>query len=190
VGLEFLRRYPEGARAWVALSGTSGFPFRTAFHTDYFEPRVGRMCGFVQRHWEKITWLRPHVSREAVMRAFVRMLKVTKMASPTLDKAMFYKLGADFIHNDLGIYARIFQELAVHNATDVLGDVEIPAFVVAGTADRMIPHYVSRAMAAQLPAARYWELPGATHFCLLEQSTTLNTGIAAFLDDHALLPST
>ena len=49
-----------------------------------------------------------------------------------------------------------------------LGDIEAPALVIAGTADRLTPHIHSVQLAQGLPHARLVSVPGAGHMIALE----------------------
>jgi class 3 adenylate cyclase len=57
-----------------------------------------------------------------------------------------------------------WQTFARADARDALTDVRAPTLVMHAAGDRLIPVAQARVMAAQLPNARFVELPGADHF--------------------------
>jgi class 3 adenylate cyclase/alpha-beta hydrolase superfamily lysophospholipase len=57
-----------------------------------------------------------------------------------------------------------WQTFARADARDALADVRAPTLVMHAAGDRLIPVAQARVMAAQLPNARFVELPGADHF--------------------------
>jgi pimeloyl-ACP methyl ester carboxylesterase len=63
-----------------------------------------------------------------------------------------------------------------------LRDVHVPALVVGGTRDRLLPPRHSEAMAANLPDARLVLLPDCGHMAMLERHTELNGLIAEFAE--------
>ena len=60
--------------------------------------------------------------------------------------------------------------------------ISVPALVVHGDADRIVPIENGRALAARLPNARFVELPGRGHNLPLEEPETFSRLVAEFLD--------
>jgi pimeloyl-ACP methyl ester carboxylesterase len=71
-----------------------------------------------------------------------------------------------------------------HNATDRLGTVQLPALVVTGTDDIMVPPRLGRALAALIPGARFVEIPDGGHSVNLEQQRAFNEVVGEFLAAH------
>jgi pimeloyl-ACP methyl ester carboxylesterase len=63
-----------------------------------------------------------------------------------------------------------------------LRDVHVPALVIAGTRDRLLPPRHSQAIAANLPGARLVLLPDCGHMAMLERHVELDRLIAEFAD--------
>ena len=179
--LEFFRTYPNRARAFVALNGTHGYPLRTAFYSNVREKRFEQVFKFVQKHWHRAVWIRPHVTRTSIMETFVRAIQAARIAGASLDRESFFDMASDFMHNDLKIYSEIFQQLGRHSAKDVLPNIQTPALIVAGSRDSFIPAYLSKEISQNIPHSEYWEIPGATHFCPLEYPHTINHRIKQYL---------
>lgn len=179
--LEYFRENPGAASAFVALNGTYGNPFRTAFHSGILEKRFERVFHFIQKHWERIIWLRPHITKTALIHGFIRSIQLAKVAGKSIDKDAFYDMSCEWIHNNLEVYSEIFVQLGWHNAGDLLPNIHVPTLVIAGTQDSFIPAYVSKEMAQRLPNANYWEIPGATHFCPLEFPHAINVRVKQYL---------
>ncbi len=59
--------------------------------------------------------------------------------------------------------------------------IDVPALVVHGDADVIVPVENGRALAARLPHARYVELPGRGHNLMLEDPDTFNRLVLEFL---------
>jgi pimeloyl-ACP methyl ester carboxylesterase len=62
-----------------------------------------------------------------------------------------------------------------------LGDVRVPALVVAGADDPLTPPWLSEELVRELPAATMVVIEGARHMPMLEAPATLNLLIGAFL---------
>ena len=61
--------------------------------------------------------------------------------------------------------------------------ISVPALVVHGSADRIVPVENGRVLAARLPNARLVELPGRGHLALLEDADAFNRAVAGFLSE-------
>jgi pimeloyl-ACP methyl ester carboxylesterase len=60
--------------------------------------------------------------------------------------------------------------------------IEVPALVVHGDADLIVPVENGRRLAERLPNARYVELPGRGHNLPLEEPDTINRLVLDFLE--------
>jgi 3-oxoadipate enol-lactonase len=67
------------------------------------------------------------------------------------------------------------------DSTELLREVDVPALVVVGTDDALIPPAESEAIAAALPNARLVRLEGAGHLPPLERPDELNRELLDFL---------
>jgi 3-oxoadipate enol-lactonase len=61
--------------------------------------------------------------------------------------------------------------------------IDVPALVVHGDADRIVPVENGRALAARLPNARLVELRGRGHLALLEDPDVFNRAVVGFLSE-------
>lgn len=64
-----------------------------------------------------------------------------------------------------------------------LASIGCPALVLVGAEDRLTPPSEARAMAAQVPGARFVELAGAGHLSCLEAPGAFEAALAEFLDE-------
>ncbi|MCU0843940.1 MAG: alpha/beta hydrolase [Spirochaetes bacterium] len=75
-----------------------------------------------------------------------------------------------------------FRICASFDYTDMLREVGVPSMVLACTGDKMVPHDVSRALAAGLPGARLEVLEGEGHLPYFERHQEVNGLIAEFIE--------
>jgi pimeloyl-ACP methyl ester carboxylesterase len=66
----------------------------------------------------------------------------------------------------------------------LLPGLTVPALVVAGAMDRIVPPSSSRAMAAQIPASHYVEIPETGHMLIWERPAETAAAIDVFLREH------
>lgn len=179
VSLEVIRRAPERVAGFVALLGTHGRPFRGAF------PRpVARATESLFALALRFPFLAQGPLDLAVALPDLAFAVLTRalFVGPDADRRVFDGNVRWVAGTDRRVYLRTMLELAEHDASDVLPRVRCPALIVCGTRDHLTPPKVAREMAAAIPGAEYVELPGGTHFGLIEHAAALNERLVAFLD--------
>ena len=187
VSLEYLRQSPDGAAALVAINGTPGFPFHTAFDRNLHR-QLRLTFRTIQRHWRKAMWAKSVVARDQVVQSFIRTVQWAGLASRRLDRRVFRELAMQFVNLDLGIYSEIFNRLGEHDATDVLPTLRVPALLIGGDRDRMTPMHRTALMAGQIPDSELLAVRGGTHFTPVEYPEQVNNAVASFLDRRGLMP--
>jgi len=70
---------------------------------------------------------------------------------------------------------------AAFDQRESIARIESPAWVIAGSEDRLIPIAYAHFLAGRMPAARLQILPGAGHMALLEQPGQVAHGLMQFL---------
>lgn len=98
--------------------------------------------------------------------------------SETIERILDWRL-----EQDAGELAREAQGAAGLNfdVSDRLRDIEVPAIVVHGTADRVLPVENGRLVAEKLPNARLEMLEGAPHMLMIEHADAVNELLGEFL---------
>jgi pimeloyl-ACP methyl ester carboxylesterase len=171
VSLEAIRLQPERIAGLVALLGTYGKPFRTAFPTPVGESLEG-LFRLLHRY--------PAVAQGALDLA----VALPEVAFALLSRLLFVGADADrevFAANvrsvagvEKRLYLRTMLALAAHDASDVLPTVRCPTLIVCGERDHLTPPRVARQMADAIAGAEYREVPRGTHFALIEQPERIN----------------
>jgi pimeloyl-ACP methyl ester carboxylesterase len=92
-------------------------------------------------------------------------------------------------HVNLPLFLRMLERAGEHSAEDLLGEVDVPALVVAGEKDSFTPPDYARALADGLPKGELVVLPGGTHVAPLEQHESLNLRVIQFIDRLAGAPA-
>jgi pimeloyl-ACP methyl ester carboxylesterase len=67
------------------------------------------------------------------------------------------------------------------NVEERLGEIEAPALVIAGTADRVVPPANAELLAARIPNATLDLIPGAGHLAFIEEPERFNRDVVEFL---------
>lgn len=71
----------------------------------------------------------------------------------------------------------------------LLPEIDVPALVVAGADDRIVPVEESEAMARSLPQGRLAVIPDAGHLVMVEQAEAFNRQVTGFLQETGHAPA-
>lgn len=89
------------------------------------------------------------------------------------------RVDPSIIHGDFLACSRL-------DLTDRVAQIRVPALVVCGTEDKMMPPSLSEALRSQIPGAGLALIPEAGHFVMLENPEPFNRALADFV--HSLTP--
>ncbi|RBI63270.1 alpha/beta hydrolase [halophilic archaeon] len=78
-----------------------------------------------------------------------------------------------------------FAAMDAFDASDRLYEITVPALVLHGTADRVVPVENGRSLAEDLPRGELREFEDGSHLFFLERSKDVNDELLGFLDEHA-----
>ena len=89
------------------------------------------------------------------------------------------------LDSDASDRARLWQGVAVQafDVADRLGEIRVPALVLHGTADAVVPVENGELLAEGLPDAEFVTLSGAPHLLFIERKSAVNDYLTDFLDD-------
>ncbi len=187
LGLELHRHHPGRASALVAIHGTAGRPLDTAFDSPFTSRAAPYVFGLMKLLGRRFGLVGPTLARRAiVVRSFVEIGRRLRCMAPDINIPGFQEVAEDWTRLDLDAYARIFEALGAHDASDLLELIETPTLVVAGDADLFTPLPLSEEMAKTLPDASLEVIGGATHFGLLEYQDEIADAVERFLDEREL----
>jgi pimeloyl-ACP methyl ester carboxylesterase len=186
VGLELHRDHPERLSAMVAVHGTPGRPLARAFDSELTErvaPWIFQLMRVVGRN---LGLVGPTLARSPiVVRSFVEIGRRLGCMSEDIDIEAFRDIAEDWTRLDLDAYARIFEALGAHDASDLLPGINTPTLVIAGGADRFTPQDLAAHMVATMPNASMQVVDGATHFGLIEYGHEIADAVEQFIDKGA-----
>ena len=81
-------------------------------------------------------------------------------------------------------FARQIDASLGHDTRARLGELRLPALVIAGAEDALVPPYLVRELADAIPGARYVELAGVGHSANLEGRSEFNRLLREFFAAH------
>ncbi|NUN15515.1 MAG: alpha/beta hydrolase [Myxococcales bacterium] len=181
LNFEWMRNYGDRVNGIIAINGTAGTPFRTAFQTDLVERHIPQAFEFIRKYWQKAA---PWGARLAGSQAFLRSLQLLGLVGHTLKSNDFMDLAKAFAKLDFGVYSDILESVGNHSAHDVLPTINVPTLIMAGQHDLFTPVTTAREMSEAITDAELYVVPGGTHYCPLEFPELTNLRIEKFLRDR------
>jgi pimeloyl-ACP methyl ester carboxylesterase len=87
--------------------------------------------------------------------------------------------------SDASDQARLWQAEAVEDfdVSNSCADIDVPALVMHGTADKVVPFENGEMLAERLPQSRFVPVEGGPHLFFIEQADLVTDHIREFLDD-------
>lgn len=114
----------------------------------------------------------------------LQLAKGLGVVAPSLDAELAREVVDSYMRQDFEVYNRILMSLAAHDATDVLGGLDVPTLVIAGTRDPMTPMALSERIVSALPNAELVTLEGGSHYVPIEFPDRLNELVGRFLAER------
>lgn len=181
VALEIFRLAPDRVKLLVLINGVAGAPWESVFNA----PRVGRLVphalGLIRRM--------PNLTQSITERVMqwpetVTWAKRTGLAGQTLDEDIFAQLAGSFAGLDMDLYMHTLQLLGLHDARDLLPEVDVPLLLIAGDRDLFTPRSAAEDMVRRVHGAELLIIPGGTHYVAVEYPELVNLRIEKFLRER------
>jgi pimeloyl-ACP methyl ester carboxylesterase len=113
-------------------------------------------------------------------------LKRSGLAGRTLDEATLADLAVAAGRLDLDAFLRNLRAFAEHAARAALAAVDVPALVIAGDRDPLVPAAVAEEMARRIPGAELFMVSGGAHMAPVEHPELVTLRIERFYRQHGL----
>lgn len=185
VALESFRIAPERVAGLALMNGVSGKIWDSALDLGFMDkvlPPAIRAVGTMPRAVEAV------VRRAVGIPDVVGWAKRFGLAARSLDEDIFAELAGSFEDLDMGVYLRVLELLGDHDASDMLGDVDVPTLVIAGDKDLFTPRSAAQRMVQGVAGAELYVIPGATHYAAVEFPELVNLRLEKFLLERGYAP--
>ena len=190
--LEYYRDHPEQFVGFAALAGTSGRPYDTLGDWPPLRVWMPRLMPIGTRIVSAASplmrlalggvarWPGPGLITAAARVGVDDLAVRAGIMAPPLDLDVVRDLVLDYGSLDWRAVARTTRFLAVHDASDMLADIDVPTLVVTGTRDWITPPRLARELAGPFRDAELVLLEGATHYAAVEYPEQVNGHLARF----------
>lgn len=177
VGLELARLAPERLAGLVLLNGTAGRPL-AGLRVPGAERLVPLALALLGRNPRAAGRILDAAARMDGLEGALKAVGWIQREFPSHDFQSFLE---EFRQLDLPRYFQLFQALIAHDASDVLPSLKVPTLVLGSEHDFLTPPRDARRLANQIPGARYWIIPGASHYAAAEAPDCVAERVLEFL---------
>ena len=189
VALELQREHPERSRALVLANGSPGSVLRKLMKSDKWTQKLHDVCSKFARREQPlgITQKEPSAPSPLLQRLAKAGAKMGILGR-NINLPAFSVMIQRWITNDVRIYPSVFLSLDLHDASELLPNIQVPVLVIIGERDYVTPLQFSEQMAEDIPDAQLVVVPRATHFALVEEPGASHAAIETFLNSAKLAP--
>ena len=178
VALETYRRHADRVAGLVLVCGAASHPLKTFRGSATMEELlptiqkwVGRVPGVINRVTRAL--LPTRLAYEVASRLEIRR--------ELIEPSDFQPYLEGMARIDARLFVAMLSAAGQHSADDLLKDIAVPTFVVAGGRDGFTPPERSRAMVEAIPGAELLEIPNGSHTSPIEHPNVVDWAIKDFL---------
>jgi pimeloyl-ACP methyl ester carboxylesterase len=180
VALEQYRRHPEGIDALLLLNGAHGKVLRRSFDGKLaallLSPSLASLRALAPLLTPLILPPLRVASRSPLSLRVASLLGIVHGKPASFHEALQAVLTLDY-----PTYLQMVLHADEHDTEDLLQAVAVPTLVTAGDRDLITPPRIGRGIAARIPGAEYFEIPGGTHYSVMEFPRLLANRIESFV---------
>jgi pimeloyl-ACP methyl ester carboxylesterase len=181
--LEQYRRRPESIEALMLINGSHGRVLHRSLDGRVASAVLPTLLGLLER---AAPVLDPGLL--PVLRLLARSPLSLKAASllgvVNGQPRSFHEAMREVLTLDYATCVRMGLLADEHDADDILPRVSVPTLVTAGDADRITPPRIGRYQAGRIPGAVYFEIPGGTHYTVMEFPRLMANRMYGFIRDR------
>jgi pimeloyl-ACP methyl ester carboxylesterase len=181
VVLEASLRLRGRAHSLVLLDGVGGRPLDPLVPIPAVRAVVLPFLGIVRRA-RSLGRSRPRIGRRDAALWLARL----RLVGPSADEAARTELEAALGRLDLDAFLRNLEAFGVHDAQAALPAVDVPALIIAGDHDPVVPRGIAQQMARSIPHAELMVVRGGAHCIPIEYPELVGLRVERFYRDHGL----
>lgn len=180
IALEIAARYPERVRGLTIVCGMFGFQLTNVLRRLELPSLMPTVAGIAKHFSGPLQGVFHGLVARPEVAGVVRQ---SGLIAATADTNALVDVLRGIADSDLGIFLASFEALTGDSPTRMLGLIEAPVLVVAGSKDGFAPLRTTRQAVRALPSARLIVYDDATHFLPIEFPARLSSDLRHFMHD-------
>ena len=181
IALEVATRHPERVAALVLVNAGFGHPAARLIRHFELTSALPMLAGVAKHFSGRLQGVfRSFVSRPTI----AGVVRQSGFVGPTADIPAVVDFLQGMASCDLRSLLEIYEEVAGDNSSKLLGRVQAPALLVAGSKDPFTTVSMMEEMERALPDARLEVYDRATHYLPMEHPARLRDDLRRFVDER------
>jgi len=180
--LEFARQDPAAVRGLIPMFGTFARPLDTFLDSPHSRRVFGVIEKIAARGGKSGALLLKPLYASPIAARFGKLAGLVDrhyVDNVDLDRYLEH-----LVHMDQRVFLRMVSQMADHDLTDFLPQIQAPTLVVAGERDLFTPLHRSQKMHALIPGSEIFVLAEGSHAAIVEHPDVLNRRIRRFLTER------
>lgn len=182
VALQVANRHPDRVAALVLVNAGFGHPPARLLRHLELTSALPMLAGVAKHFSGRLEGpFRSFVSRPTI----AGVVRQSGLVGPTADVPAVVDFLQGMASCDLRNLLEIYEEVAGDNSSSLLGSVQAPVLLVAGSKDPFTPRSTMEEMERTIPDARLEVYEKATHYLPMEHPARLAEDLKEFVDSRA-----
>jgi pimeloyl-ACP methyl ester carboxylesterase len=182
IALQVANRHPDRVAALVLVNAGYGHPAARLLRHLELTSALPMLAGVAKHFSGRLQGpFRSFVSRPTI----AGVVRQSGLVGPTADVPAVVDFLQGMASCDLRSLLETYEEVVGDNSSSLLGSVQAPVLLVAGSKDPFTPASMMRDMERALPDARLEVYEKATHYLPMEHPARLQEDLKTFVDERA-----
>ena len=181
VALEIMRLMPDAIEGLILACGTYGKPISQSPTLSFFKsylPTIQKTVDFAPRFFNLL-------NKQLLQQKFAYTIATFVEINPNYISEDDFRPYLEGMSNmDIPLFLKMLEELDVHDASDLLEDIEIPTLVISGDSDGFTTTDASKALAEGIKDSVFENIKEGSHTTPLERPDLFNPMVLDFISQH------
>jgi pimeloyl-ACP methyl ester carboxylesterase len=183
VTLEFAKMYPEKLSAMCLLSGTILPVKGVMFDTNFMEYIIPAAEAILHNYREimQFTWDTQAMNPLTLKLIHSQGFNEKKVSRDFIEVYMnrIAQLGPD-------LFLQLFNQMQAHDILAYLGQIRLPALIIGGDKDRVIPFHMQRLLQQRLTNSQLYMVKDGSHVPQVDFPEMVNSRMKLFLEQNEI----
>lgn len=179
--LEYAHHYPEDVQGMALISGTVLPPQDILFDSNWMEILQPILETLLEKYptLYKNIWKTGHLNPLATHLVHKGGFNTTKVPKEFIEYYL-KKIG----ELSPAVFFQLLTEMKNHRVISQLENIHVPALVMGGDKDQVIPNFLQNILHDSLPNSRLYIIKNGSHVPQVDFHETVNERIQIFLENH------
>ncbi len=178
--LELWRLFPQRVLGLIPMNG----PYRSSLalfsESTWFHRLAAEVVRGLSEHTWLLSWFTPVVTLP-INFPLAKLVEIHPRLCPRHEMDLYFR---NIVRNDLASGLRAIRMMIDYDASDFVGEIDVPTLVIGGTEDGWTPEHLMRELHEAIKGSEFFLVKQGTHATPIEQPDVINLRVDLWLRDH------